>query len=100
MAEDGKDWNGLEMMILKRLANFFKIHDGDVAPLRACNSEMRAMLCSLLWGSDNEKNLSILTGMDCVLSNLPILYGDVHLISDDCFLTDSCTACHDLRKTL
>ena len=23
MAEDGEDWNGLEMMILKSLANFF-----------------------------------------------------------------------------
>ena len=26
MAEDGEDWNGLKMMILKSLANFFKIH--------------------------------------------------------------------------
>ena len=24
MAEDGKDWNGLEVMILKSLANFFQ----------------------------------------------------------------------------
>ena len=27
MAEDGEDWNGLEMTILKSLANFFKIHE-------------------------------------------------------------------------
>ena len=27
MAEDGEDWNGLEMMILKSLANFFKMHE-------------------------------------------------------------------------
>ena len=26
MAEDGEDWNGLEMTILKSLAKFFKIH--------------------------------------------------------------------------
>ena len=26
MAEDGEDWNGLEMTILKSLANFFKIN--------------------------------------------------------------------------
>ena len=26
MAEDGEDWNGLEMMILKSLVIFFKIH--------------------------------------------------------------------------
>ena len=26
MAEDGEDWNGLEKMILKSLANFFKLH--------------------------------------------------------------------------
>ena len=26
MAEDGEDWNGLEMTILKSLANFFKMH--------------------------------------------------------------------------
>ena len=27
MADDGKDWNGLEMTISKSLANFFKIHE-------------------------------------------------------------------------
>ena len=27
MAEDGEDWNGLEMTILKSLANVFKIHE-------------------------------------------------------------------------
>ena len=27
MAEDGEDWNGLEMTILKSLANFFKMHE-------------------------------------------------------------------------
>ena len=27
MAEDGEDWNGLEMAILKSLANFFKMHE-------------------------------------------------------------------------
>ena len=27
MAEDGEDWNGLEMTILKSLAIFFKIHE-------------------------------------------------------------------------
>ena len=27
MAEDGEDWNGLEMTILKSLANFFKINE-------------------------------------------------------------------------
>ena len=27
MAEDGEDWNGLEMAILKSLAKFFKIHE-------------------------------------------------------------------------
>ena len=28
MAEDGEDWNGLEMtIILKNLANFFKMHE-------------------------------------------------------------------------
>ena len=27
MAEDGEDWNRLEMTILKSLANFFKIHE-------------------------------------------------------------------------
>ena len=27
MAEDGKDWNGLEMTILKSLANLFKINE-------------------------------------------------------------------------
>ena len=27
MAEDGDDCNGLEMTILKSLANFFKIHE-------------------------------------------------------------------------
>ena len=27
MAEDDEDWNGLEMTILKSLANFFKIHE-------------------------------------------------------------------------
>ena len=26
MAEDGEDWNGLEMTILKSLVNFFKLH--------------------------------------------------------------------------
>ena len=26
MAEDGEDWNGLEMMILESLTNFFKIY--------------------------------------------------------------------------
>ena len=26
MAEDGEDWNGLEITILKSLANFFKMH--------------------------------------------------------------------------
>ena len=35
MAEDGKDWNGLEMTILKILANLFfsKYANGDIAPL-------------------------------------------------------------------
>ena len=27
VAEDGEDWNGLEMTILKSLANFFKMHE-------------------------------------------------------------------------
>ena len=27
MAEDGEDWNELEMTILKSLANFFKMHE-------------------------------------------------------------------------
>ena len=27
MAEDGEDWNGLKMTILKSLANFFKMHE-------------------------------------------------------------------------
>ena len=27
MAEDGEDWNGLEMTILKSLAIFFKMHE-------------------------------------------------------------------------
>ena len=27
MAEDGEVWNGLEMTILKTLANFFKMHE-------------------------------------------------------------------------
>ena len=27
MAEDGEDWNGFEMTILKNFANFFKIHE-------------------------------------------------------------------------
>ena len=27
MAEDGEDWSGMEMMIMKSLANFFKIHE-------------------------------------------------------------------------
>ena len=27
MVEDGEDWNGLEITILKNLANFFKIHE-------------------------------------------------------------------------
>ena len=27
MTEDGEDWNGLEMTILKSLANFFKINE-------------------------------------------------------------------------
>ena len=26
-AEDGEDWNGLEMTILNSLANFFKMHE-------------------------------------------------------------------------
>ena len=34
MAEDGEDWDGLEMTILKSLANFFKVQNDDVAPLR------------------------------------------------------------------
>ena len=43
MAEDGEDWNGLEMTILNSLANFFKIHKwwwssfkGNCCFLRAC----------------------------------------------------------------
>ena len=27
MAKDGEDWNGLEVTILKSLANFFKMHE-------------------------------------------------------------------------
>ena len=27
IAEDGENWNGLEMVILKSLANFFKMHE-------------------------------------------------------------------------
>ena len=27
MAEEGEEWNGLEMKILKSLANFFKMHE-------------------------------------------------------------------------
>ena len=30
MAEDGEDWNGLEMTILKSLANFSKYTNDDV----------------------------------------------------------------------
>ena len=33
MAEDGEDWNGLEMTILKSLAHFSQYTNGDVAPL-------------------------------------------------------------------
>ena len=33
MAEDGEDCNGLEMTILKSLANFFKYTNDDIAPL-------------------------------------------------------------------
>ena len=33
MTEDDEDCNGLDMTILKSLANFFKIHERDVAPL-------------------------------------------------------------------
>ena len=38
MAEDGEDWNGLEMMILKILADFFKYTNDDVVPLRCLRS--------------------------------------------------------------
>ena len=35
MVEDGEDWNGLEMTILKSLANFFsKYTNDDIAPLK------------------------------------------------------------------
>ena len=38
MAEDGEDWNGLKMTILKSLANFFsKYTNDDVAPLNCSN---------------------------------------------------------------
>ena len=40
MAEDGEDWNPLEMTILKRLANFFfksKYTNDDVTPLTSDN---------------------------------------------------------------
>ena len=33
MAEDGKDWNGLEMTTLKSLAIFSNCMNGDIAPL-------------------------------------------------------------------
>ena len=33
MVEDGEDWNGLEMTILKSLVDFFKMHERWRAPL-------------------------------------------------------------------
>ena len=36
MAENGEDWNGLEMKILKSLAIFFKIHEWWCSPFKSC----------------------------------------------------------------
>ena len=35
MAEDGEDWNGLEMTILKSLAIFFKMHERWRSPFKS-----------------------------------------------------------------
>ena len=43
MAEDGEDWNGMEMTILKSLANFFKYTNDDVAPLN--ESVLKQQIC-------------------------------------------------------
>ena len=45
MAEDGEDWNGLEMTILKSLANFSRCTNDDVAPLRVIVSPNYWCLC-------------------------------------------------------
>ena len=39
MAEDGEDWNGLEMTILKSLANFFKINERWRSSFKASTDE-------------------------------------------------------------
>ena len=48
MAEDGEDWNGLEMTILKSLANFFKIHERWRTPLTIVGFSLEMMLYSAI----------------------------------------------------
>ena len=57
MAEDGQDWNGLEMTILKSLANFFKMHERWRGSFKFLTSAVVARMFSSIF-TKNGPNVS------------------------------------------
>ena len=54
MAEDGEDWNGLEMTILNSLATFFKRHERWRSSFNLLMNNISILMCSTKTFSSNQ----------------------------------------------